>query len=208
MTVPTDSPTPGDLILATRTADIVDVPARVFITSSGAGAPDSPAFAQSIAALYGIAYGIKFGRKKVGGSDFKVGALVGTWRIEGPLHTADEAPARSSWRWTLQLDMPPDVTQEDVRNTAAAAAAKKGGKLQGSPYAAQVTLARETARRYGRILHLGAYSEEPESFRAIEALLGAKNLHREPWHVEVYLSDPGRTAQDKLRTVLLVPVTQ
>lgn len=201
------SPTPVELTGAGRTADVVEVPPRVFLAISGAGAPESPEFAASLGALYGVAYGLKFGRKKAGGADFKVGALVGIWRIAGLTSAQGEVPSRDSWRWTLQLDVPPDITVDEVRGTAAAATAKKGGKLQGSPYAAQVELAQEPARRYGRILHLGPYAEEPASFAAIEAHLSASGLTREPWHVEVYLSDPGRTAPDKLKTVLLAPVT-
>ncbi len=201
-----DSPTPVELTGARRTADVVEVPPRVYLAISGAGAPDSPAFAQSIGALYGIAYGLKFGRKKADGRDFKVGALVGIWRIEGAAHSEGHTAPRDSWRWVLQLDVPADVTMEEVQDTIHAAVTKKGGKLQGSPYAGRIEVVRETARRYGRLLHIGPYSEEPASFRTIETLLASQGLQREPWHVEVYLSDPGRTAPDKLKTVLLAPV--
>lgn len=200
------SRTPREMTDAKRTADVVTVPPRVFLAISGAGAPESPEFAASLGALYGIAYGLKFGRKKAGGPDFKVGALVGIWRITELPSVQDGIPSRDSWRWTMQLDVPCDVTVEEVRETADAALAKKGGKLQGSPCARLVELQSEPARRYGRILHLGPYAEEPASFAAIETQLSAGGLQREPWHVEVYLSDPGRTAPDKLKTVLLAPV--
>jgi len=149
---------------------------------------------------------LKFSRKKTVGKDFKVGALVGVWRADVRAHLAGQVPPGDSWRWTLQLDVPPDVTDTDVQDTVSAAVAKKGGKLEGSPFPSRVTLVRETARRYGRILHVGPYSDEPTSFNTIESLLKSLGLEREPWHVEVYLSDPGRTAPDKLRTALLAPV--
>ncbi len=199
-------PTPAELTDARRTADLVEVPPRLVLAISGAGAPDQPEFISSLGALYGITYGLKFGRKKAGGTDFKVGALVGIWRIEASAHAEGRTPPRESWRWTMQLDVPPDVAPDEIRNTVSAAVAKKGGKLQGNPYASKVLLVPEPARQYGRILHIGPYSEEPASFRTIEALLTSSRLRREPWHVEVYLSDPGRTAPDKLKTVLLAPI--
>jgi hypothetical protein len=201
-----DSPTPVELTDAKATPDVIEVPSRSFIAISGEGAPESADFAASIGALYGIAYGLKFSRKKTGGNDFKVGALVGVWRAEARAHPAGQQPPRDAWRWTLQLDMPPDVTDKDVQDTVSAAVAKKGGKLEGSPYVRRVTLVRQKARRYGRILHVGPYSDEPASFATIESLLESQGLKREPWHVEVYLSDPGRVAPEKLKTVLLAPV--
>jgi hypothetical protein len=43
---------------------LIDVPRMNFIMIDGQGAPESPQFAQSIEALYPIAYGIKFDKKK------------------------------------------------------------------------------------------------------------------------------------------------
>ena len=60
--------------------------------------------------------------------------------------------------------------------------------------------------RFARILHVGPYATEPESFAKIDAMLSGQGLDREPWHVEVYLSDPSRTAPEKLKTCLLTKV--
>jgi hypothetical protein len=199
-------PTPVELTGGKITPDVVEVPSRSFIAISGEGAPDSADFASSIGALYGIAYGLKTSRKKAGGDDFKVGAMVGVWRAEAGAHLAGHVPPRDAWRWTLQIDVPGDVTPETVHEIAAIAVTKKGGKLAGSPYAMRVDLVKEPARQFGRMLHVGPYSAEPESFETIGTMLKSQGLRREPWHIEVYLSDPGRVAPEKLKTVLLAPV--
>jgi hypothetical protein len=199
------SPAPRELTSATSKPDVVTVPQRLLLALSGEGSPQSPEFAASIGALYGIAYGLKFLKKTVG-EDFKVGPLVGVWRAMGtPLDTSHVLPP-DTWRWTVQIDVPLGVTQAEVAQTIDAAVTKRGGKLEGSPYAKRVALIEEPARRYGRMLHIGPYADEPASFNAIGAALEHEGLQREPWHVEVYLSDPGRVAPDKLKTVLLAPV--
>jgi len=197
---------PQELFAATKKPDIVTVPARLVLALSGEGSPHSAEFTASIGALYGVAYGLKFRRKQATGLDFKVGPLVGIWQAAGVQVGAGQVPAEDTWRWTVQLDVPGDVTREDVEETIRTAVAKRGGKLEGSAYAPRVALVEVPARRYGRILHVGPYADEPASFEAIAAALASEGLSREPWHVEVYMSDPGRVAPDKLRTVLLAPV--
>jgi len=203
-----DSPTPVELTGGKSAPDVVEVPSRSFIAISGEGAPDSNDFAASIGALYGISYGLKFSRKKAGTDDFKVGALVGIWRAQVGTHPVGQPPPRDAWRWTLELDVPDDVTPESVQDIITAAVTKKGGKLADSPYARRVELVKEPARRFGRMLHVGPYSTEPASFETMGAMLKSQGLRREPWHVEVYLSDPGRVAPDKLKTVLLAPILE
>ena len=200
------SPAPRELLTATRKPDVVEVPPRVFLSLAGAGAPDSVEFTSSVGALYGIAYGLKSLRKKTGGEDFKVGPLVGVWWAEGENLTAGEVPSRDTWRWSIQLDVPQDTTGTDVEKTVAIAITRKGGKLEGSSYARRVAVARDSAQRFGRILHLGPYADEPRSFAAIGSLLTSKRVTREPWHVEVYISDPTRIVADRLKTVLLAPI--
>ncbi len=198
---------PAELTTATRHADVVDMPARRVIALSGEGSPYSVEFAASIGALYGVAYGLKFLKKKATGDDFKVGPLVGIWRAEGEYFGTGQVPPQDAWRWTVQLDVPQHVLPQDVAEVINAAVTKRGGKLEGSEYARRVELIDEPARRFGRILHVGSYADEPASFDAIGKVLEARGVTREPWHVEVYVSDPGRVAPDRLKTVLLAPVT-
>ena len=90
------STAPKELTSATREPDVVDVPPRVFLSLSGAGAPDSVEFTSSVGALYGVAYGLKFQRKNTGGEDFKVGPLIGIWWAESRDLVGGEVPTRDS----------------------------------------------------------------------------------------------------------------
>jgi hypothetical protein len=195
--------TPAELLKAKKHPDIVEVPDRVVLAIDGAGGPEEPGFAASIGALYGISYGLRFARKAAGRPVFKVGVLEGEWRAEGADLSVHEIPARETWRWRLQMALPPDVTSDELAAMVEAATTKKGGKLHGSEEARRLALAHPESGGYARILHVGPYATEPESFARIDDFLADQGRSREPWHVEVYLSDPGRTAPEKLKTALL-----
>lgn len=200
-------PTPDALIKGKKQADLVEVPSRLVLALDGAGGPGEPAFLSAIAALYGISYTLRFARKKAGHTVFKVGVLEGEWRVEGedlPIH---QVPSQDVWRWRLQMCVPTDVTDEELRVAVEAATTKRGGKLEGSEEARRIQLLGIERSRFARVLHVGPYSTEPESFAKIDQLLSAQGLTREPWHLEVYLSDPNRTVPEKLKTGLLTKVS-
>lgn len=185
---------------------MVAVPTRLVLALEGAGGPETADFTAAVGALYGISYTLRFARKKAGRPVFKVGVLEGEWRAVGenlPLH---ETPSQDSWRWRMQMCVPADVTEEELKGAVAVATTKRGGKLEGSEEAQRIELLSIESARFARILHVGPYATEPVSFAKIDQHLLEQGLGREPWHVEVYLSDPRRSAPEKLKTVLLVKV--
>ena len=195
-------PMPELLVKAGPTADVVQVPARSAVAIDGAGGPEQEAFGRSVGALYGVAYGLKFARKPAG-RDFKIGPLEGRWWAEGAESRAFVAP-REAWRWRLRLAVPGDLTDAEVAGIIRAATTKKGGKLERSPDAARVRLERIPAETMGRVLHVGPYADEPASFEKIRGAMAAAGRTAGMAHLEVYLSDPGRTRPEKLKTVLLL----
>ena len=195
-------PMPALLFDATSRADVVTIPARKVLAFDGEGAPEGEAFQRAVGALYGIAYTLKFARKLSGGDEFKIGPLEGRWwaALEGTEFV--KAP-RDTWRWRLRIAVPDDVTKTEIAATIRAATTKKGGKLENSVDAEKVFLERVPAARVGRALHIGPYAEEGRTLDAIgEALTGAR-LEPAFSHVEIYLSDPRRTAPARMKTVLL-----
>lgn len=199
--------TPDALLKGKQQPDLVDVPSRLVVALGGAGGPAEPSFSAAIAALYGISYTIRFARKKAGRPVFKVGVLEGEWRADGEALSIHEVPSQEEWRWRLQMCVPHDVTDEELRAAVEAATTKRGGKLEGSEQARRIELVGIEPARFARILHVGPYSTEPASFAKIDQLLSEEGLGREPWHVEVYLSDSNRTAPEKFKTGLLTMVS-
>jgi hypothetical protein len=196
------SPVPRELVTATRTADVVAVPRRRCLAIDGAGSPHDPAFAASVGALFGVAYTLKFARKKAEKGDFKVGPLESHWSADVPPGTKGK-PAPEHWRWRLRIGVPADTTNEDLERIKREVVTKKSGKLHGSTVVAQIFLESIPAQRLGRILHIGPYSEEEASFALISTALEHASLKPAPTHIEVYRKDPGRTRPAALETVLL-----
>jgi hypothetical protein len=196
---------PDVLLKATPIADIVAVPARSVVAIEGQGAPGGEAFQRSVGALYGVTYTLKFSRKRAGKGDFKVGALEACWWAGGGEVAFGETP-REQWRWRLRLAVPEDVGAKEVSAAIAAAVGKKGGKLEASCEAARVRLERVAAGRWGRVLHVGPYTEEGPSIAKVVALIESAGGAAGPDHVEIYLNDPRRTEPQKVRTVLLLAV--
>ena len=61
-----------------------------------------------------------------------------------------------------------------------------------------------------QMLHVGPYDSEPESVALMDAFAAgdgyAVDISKTRLHHEIYLSDPRRTAPEKLRTVIRHPV--
>jgi hypothetical protein len=198
--------TPAELTKAKTKPDLVEVPSRSVLAISGSGSPDSPEFAGSVGALYGVSYALRFARKKAGQPVFKVGVLEGEWWAEGDDLPEHGVPSREAWRWRLRMGVPPDVTPAELEEVVDAVTAKRGGKLEGDSFARAIELVDLPAYHMARILHVGPYAAEPESFQVLGEFLAGEGLERALGHVEVYLSDPGRTPPEKLKTSLLVEI--
>ena len=57
-----------------------------------------------------------------------------------------------------------------------------------------------------QVLHTGPYSEEGPTVERMREFAAANGLSFHGLHHEIYLSDPRRTAPEKLRTILRCPV--
>jgi len=198
-------PMPQVLWDATTTPDVVTVPARTVLALDGRGAPEGRTFQDSVAAIYGVAYTLKFARKKAGRRDFRIGPLEARWWTDHPRRRLPEVP-RHAWRWQLRMAMPGDLRAAELARTIDAATHQKTGKLAGNPEVGRVALAQLSAARFGRVLHVGPYDAEAGSFARIgDAVVRAGFVPRNA-HAEVYLSDPRRAKPEKLKTVLLLEV--
>lgn len=181
--------------------EAVDAPKRRALRIDGVGLPDDPshAFQDAIAALFGLAYTIKFSRKKRGRADFKVGPLEAVWHAPDRARSTFELTAENA-RWRLRLPMPSDVTGAELEAARKALAAKRGEDRT----LADVVVELIPAARLWRILHVGPYRDEHTSFDALFAAMKHAGARPGGFHHEIYLSDPRRTAPARLKTILLV----
>jgi hypothetical protein len=185
--------------------ELVTIEQAHFISIPGKGDPDSPAFAERIAALYSTAYTIKF-TYKAQNKDFTVSKLEGLWwydenKFPGKnIDSATEIP-RTEWEYRLLIRLPEFVTKDTINAAKAAVQAKKGLQLAG-----EVIYFTLTEGQSVQMLHVGPFSKEPESLKQIAAFCDTHKLSRNGLHHEIYLSDFRKTAPEKLKTILREPV--
>ncbi len=184
--------------------------AAPFITFDGVGAPESDAFQEAVGALYAVVYTLKFSCKQAG-NDFAVPALEAFWWA-GQLEVMTADPSaikhvpREEWRWKAMIRVPDFVTESQFREAQKQAFEKK--HLE-SIDGVRFEILEEGA--CVQVMHVGPYSTEPQSVKQLLEFMEANGLtHAEresigPHH-EIYLSDPRRTAPEKLRTIIRIPV--
>ena len=168
------------------------------VPAGGAGPAGDPAFQEAIGALYGVTYTMKF-EAKAAGRDFVVMPLEGLFWGDGKagLGPGEDGPTR----WTLMILQPPWVTTDHVGEAAEALAAKK--KLAHVP---ELTLTTLEEGRAAQVLYVGPYTHERPTIEKLHAFIAEHGLQPRHKHHEIYLSDPGRTPPERLRTVIRQPV--
>jgi hypothetical protein len=183
---------------------IIDVPEMAFIMIDGVGDPNtSEAYQTAVEVLYGLSYAIKMrkngGTQPEGYFDFVVPPLEGLWQTGGDLTD------KSAFVWTSLIRQPDFVTPE-VFDAAKFSLAKKKPNLDCSI----ARLAKLTEGLCVQIMHLGSFDSEPVTvknlFRFVEDSGYAVDLSDERRHHEIYLSDPRKTAPEKLKTAIRYPI--
>ena len=183
---------------AKTTPEIVEIEEAQFLTIEGKGAPGSEEFQAKIKALYSLAYGVKNLCKELD-KDFVVPKLEGLWWVE-----SDKPPLevpREEWCWKLLIRMPDFVTPELVEKAREIVLKKKGLEL-----VKKVKFEKIKEGKCIQILHIGPYATEPESLEKMQKLMEKHNLIKNGPHHEIYLSDPRRIPEEKLKTILRQPV--
>ncbi len=180
---------------------MVEVPAMNFLMIDGSGKPDSLAAAAAIEALYAVAYTIKFSVRKLKSIDYPVMPLEGLWWADDMTRFSTEDKA--NWKWTYMIMQPDFVTAEIVKRAVDDVRFKK------NPSALpKLKFEKFDEGTSAQIFYIGAYADEGPAIKRLHDVLheqgyvfdGVKQKHH-----EIYLSDPRRTAPEKLKTVIRQP---
>ncbi|WP_159792798.1 GyrI-like domain-containing protein [Puerhibacterium puerhi] len=182
---------------------LVDVPPLQYLMIDGHGDPNtSPAFAEAVAALYPLAYRIKFASKADLGRDYAVMPLEGLWWADD-MDAFTVSRDKSRWRWTLMI-MTPDWVDAGMVAAAAERVAAKAAPAR----LADVRLATLDEGRCVQTLHVGSFDDEAGVLAQIHhELVPAQGLRLTGRHHEIYLSDFRRVPPERRRTILRQPVT-
>jgi hypothetical protein len=182
---------------------IVDVPDLQYLMIDGHGDPNTaPAYPEALAALYPVAYKLKFASKRELGRDYVVPPLEALWwATDMAAFTARRD--KSQWDWTVMIMAPEWITGAMVEAARATVAAT-------APPSSSLDALRLDTLHEGRCvqtLHVGPYDAEAEVLAELHhGFIPTAGLRMTGKHHEIYLSDVRRVEPAKLRTILRQPV--
>ncbi len=187
---------------------IVEVPQMNYIAVRGKGDPneENGAYKASIGLLYGIAFTIKMsdkGNHKIDGYfAYVVPPLEGFWWQDG-VDGIDYAH-KEDFNFISAIRLPDFVTKADFDWAVAEATRKKKtdfSKVEFFPYDEGECV---------QCMHIGAYDNEPATIAAMHEYAEQNgyelNITDARYHHEIYLSDPRKCDDSKLKTVVRLPI--
>ncbi|MBP7408628.1 MAG: GyrI-like domain-containing protein [Flavobacteriales bacterium] len=190
------------LYKATAKPGSVKVPKLRYLMIDGQGDPGtSKDYMDAITTLYGLSYTLKFTIKNGPEAiDYGVMPLESLWWADDMRDF--ERANRSNWKWTAMIMQPAFITATTVK----AAKAELMRKKKDLPAMAKVRLGDLTEGMCMQVMHTGPWANEHPAIMGLHACIAEQGKAPRGKHHEIYLSDPRRTAPEKLRTILRQPM--
>lgn len=187
---------------------IIEIPSLNYLAVRGKGDPNEAdgEYSRALNALYGVAYTIKMSYKgphKIEGFfEYVVPPLEGFW-WQDDINGVDYS-RKGDFKWISLIRLPDFVRQADFDWAIEEAARKK--KLDFS--SVEYFIYHEGL--CVQCMHLGPYDDEPATVSAMDRLVRDQgyttDITDSRYHHEIYLSDPRKTAPEKLKTVIRHPI--
>lgn len=197
-----------EFYLPPKKPGIVTVPPIRYISVCGAGDPNEPEgeYKEAIGVLYAIAFTIKMsdraGHKMDGFFSYVVPPLEGLWQQTG--NKEIDYAHKENFEWRAMIRLPEFVTRQEFDWAVCEATEKKQKDFSKAEY----FLYEEGL--CVQCMHIGSYDDEPATIQKMKAFLEeqgyTEDLSGMRLHHEIYLSDPRRTAEERLRTVIRHPI--
>lgn len=199
-----------EFYLPPKKPTIIEVPKMNYIAVRGQGNPNEEEgeYKKAIGLLYGIAFTIKMSykgtHKMEGYLQYVVPPLEGFWwqeNVKGVDYSHKE-----TFQWIAVIRLPDFVTREEFDWAVKEATNKKKedfSKVEYFTYEEGMCV---------QCMHIGSYDEEPVTVEKMHAYMEEQgyelDITEQRMHHEIYLSDPRRTAEEKLKTVVRHPIKQ
>jgi hypothetical protein len=176
----------------------VTCPRSYYIALDGKGDPNNnEEYQEIVGALYKMAYSIKMDHKKKD-LDFVVMPLTGFWWSENIEDFIEQA--KDNWMWTMMIQVPDFITKETVEEMKE--------KLRGeSNYIDKIKFTEVPQMEAFGTLYIGAYKDEGDTIKRLHETIKEAGYMISGKHEEIYLSDPRRVEESKLKTIIKQSVT-
>jgi hypothetical protein len=147
------------------------------------------------------------GNKPEGYFDYVVPPLEGLWWLEEEYFDGSVIGKKDKFNWTMMIRQPEFVTPQ-IFETAKAVLSKKKPELDTSA----ARLEDFTEGLCAQVMHIGSYDDKPPTVAALEEFIKSEGYSTEMrgmrQHHEIYISDPRKTAPEKLKTVIRHPIVK
>lgn len=187
---------------------IIEIPPMNFLAVRGMGDPNDSAgeYSTALSTLYALAYTLKMsyrGPHQIKGFfNYVVPPLEGLWWQNG-IKGVDYSK-KKDFHWISLIRLPDFVTRsyfEWAQTEASRKKKKDFSNVEFFSYAEGLCV---------QCMHLGPYDAEPATVSQIENFAEEHGFTSDfsggHYHHEIYLSDPRKTAPEKLKTVICHPV--
>lgn len=191
-----------------KTPSIVTVPKMNYIAVRGKGDPnaENSEYKHSIELLYAIAFTIKMSYKgdyKIDGYfQYVVPPLEGFWWQEGAEKL--DYSRKEDFNFISVIRLPDFVTKKDFVWAVEQAEKKKGKDFS------DVEFLSVDEGLCVQSMHIGSYDNEPETIELMDRFARENgyeiDISDTRHHHEIYLSDPRRCDESRLKTVLRHPI--
>lgn len=188
--------------------EIITVPKMNYIAVRGNGNPNEEdgAYKKALEVLYAVSYTLKMSYKsdyKIEGFfEYVVPPLEGFWWQDGKNGIDYSDKSKFNWISVIRL---PDFIKKENFGWAVDTASKK--KKIDCGIAEFISIDEGLCVQ---IMHNGPYDDEPATIKLMDDFIhenGYENdINEVRLHHEIYLSDPRKTAPEKLKTVIRHPI--
>lgn len=180
---------------------VVDVPEMNFLMIDGSGDPNTAQeYQDAIEALYAVSYALKFMVKKGEAAiDYVVMPLEGLWWTDDMSQFS--ADNKDIWKWTAMIMQPEYVTKDLVDE-----ALKQVEKRKNPPALSKIRFESFHEGLGVQIMHIGPYAAEAPTIEKMHGFAKEEGYELRGKHHEIYLSDPRRSAPEKMKTAIRQPV--
>ncbi|SNT19218.1 hypothetical protein SAMN05421640_2768 [Ekhidna lutea] len=184
---------------ASATPEIRDLDPYYYLSVQGKGHPESEAVWKAVEQLSAVAFTIKF-RCKAEDMDFKVPKMEALWWIDGGLDVQDKMPEtpKEEWNWKFLIRMPDFVEGDHFYRAIEHIKRKNSDLLADDPVKFELI----NEGRCVQMLHIGSYDAEEPTILKMIGHLEEQGLKINGYHHEIYLSDPRKTPEDRLNTII------
>jgi hypothetical protein len=183
-----------------KKVEIVDVPKMNFLMIDGFGDPNTAQeYKDAVEALFAVSYALKFMVKKEKGVDYGVLPLEGLWWTDDMAQFSMEN--KDVWKWTSMIMQPEYVTENLVSK-----ALEQVEKKKNPPALPKIRFESFHEGLSAQTMHIGPYSAEGTTIERLHNFIKENGYELRGKHHEIYLSDPRRSAPERMKTVIRQPM--